>query len=110
MEAKQIILHLENARKIVKKLNDMPREEITRKHVTEFFDELRQEIKSCIKINPFIFQSDDDGDDFNLLLLITQMSIVSGAFGAHTKKRLKDFLVNIDFELKCTLISMYPLK
>ena len=110
MEAKQIVLHLENAIKIVNDFDEMLLVEITREHVNQFFDDLRKEVKSCIKLNPFIFQSNDDGDDFYLLLSITQMSTIDGAFGAHAKKRLKAFLANIAFQLKCTLVSMYPLK
>tara|TARA_A100001201_G_scaffold93089_2_gene81056 strand:- start:610 stop:942 length:333 start_codon:yes stop_codon:yes gene_type:complete len=110
MEKQQIVLHLKNARRIVKKLNGMPREEITRQHVNQFFDELRKELKDCIKINPYIFQSNDDGDDFDLLFLLTQKSIVNAPFGVYAKERLKAFLEKIDFELMCYQLSLYPLK
>lgn len=110
MEKQQIALHLKNARRIVKKLNDMPREEITRQHVNEFFDELRKEIKACEKLNMFIFQSNDDGDDFHLLFLLTQKAIVDAPFGVYAKERLRTFLRNIDFEFECILLSLYPLK
>ena len=108
MEAKQIVLHLENAIQLVKVLNEMKLEEITRDHVSNFFDELRKELNAVTKINPFIFQTDENGDDFGPLFLLTQKSILDNrAFNVHAKIQLKEFLADIELELICIKLSHY---
>ena len=109
MERKQIVEHLNNAINIVKKLDDMPTGEITRQDLRNAFNELSEEIKACEKLDMFIFQPNDDGDDMRLTFILTQKLILDGPLSRHLRT-LKSFLARVNFELRCALLWTHSLK